>query len=322
MKALKIISIIALGMIILGWVGVSFYIAREKKPEFIQGQIEAPSYTVSSKVAGRIEEIFVKKGDIVKKGDLIYNVYSPELEAKIFQAKAGYEGAKSLSKETSGSVRIETLNSAKETYLAAKALADLASKTYTRINNLYSSGVVSLQRKDEAEANYKSAKSNENTAYQQYQLALNGANKEMKNATKQKELAALGTLDEVQSYAKDAQAFSPIDGEVSNILLHKSELSPSGFPVVLITDVNNMYARFHITENKLKDYKINNEFEAFIPALGENIRFKVRYISLMGDFATWKDSKESYDMKSYEVEADVVSSVKNLRIGMSVLIKK
>ena len=139
---------------------------------------------------------------------------------------------------------------------------------------------------------------------------------------KQKELAALGTLDEVESYAQDTQAFSPISGEISNILLHSNELAPSGFPVILVLDTQSMYLRFSVTEDRLLNFKIGNEFEAFVPALNKNMKFKVRYVSVLGDYATWKASnrKNSYDMKSYEVEADILETKDGFRIGMSVLI--
>ena len=163
--------------------------------------------------------------------------------------------------------QIESIESAKDIYQAAKAMAELAEKTYTRIQNLYDSGVVSLQKRDEAETNYKSAKFNENTAYQQYKIALDGATKETKEALRQKELAALGTLDEVESYAKDAQAFSPISGEVSNILLHTNELAPSGFPVVLVIDTNNAYLK-------------SNETISYLPIRGGTDGATITYMGL------------------------------------------
>lgn len=322
---MKIARIIGIGAVITGlvaWLIVSFYLAHKPKNLFLQGHIEATQYSIASKVAGRIDEVFVKKGDFIKLGELAYTINSPELEAKIKQAKAGYEAAKALNKETDNGVRAETIESAKDVYMAAKSLAELAEKTYNRVQNLYDSGVVSLQRRDEAETNFKSARFNESTAYQQYKIALDGATKETREAARQKELAAQGTLDEVQSYAKDTQAFSPISGEVSNVLLHANELVPSGFPVVLVLDTESMYLRFSVTEDKLRFFKVGESFEAFVPALNQNATFKVRFISLLGDFATWKaaNKKSSYDLKSYEIEADIVNKIDGFRVGMSVLV--
>ncbi len=323
LKTIKITAVFAILVAIVAWLGYSFYTAHKPKEVFIQGQIEATQYSISSKIAGRVNELFVKKGDFIKENDLAYTIHSPELEAKIEQAKANYEGAKALRIEADKGTRAQTIQSAKEVYLAAKSMAELAEKTYTRVQNLYDSGVVSLQKRDEAETNFKSAKFNANTAYQQYKLALEGATKETKEAVKQKERAAKGMLTEVQSYAKDTQAFSPVSGEVSNVLIHKNELSPSGFPVVLVLDMKNAYLRFSVTEDRLEEFQVGSEFSAFIPALQKDGRFKVRYISPMGEFATWKatNRKNSYDMKSFEVEANIIDEIENLRAGMSVLIK-
>lgn len=323
LKTIKITAVFAILVAIVAWLGYSFYTAHKPKVVFIQGQIEATQYSISSKIAGRVNEIFVKKGDFIKENDLAYTIHSPELEAKIEQAKANFEAAKALRIEVDKGTRAQSIQSAKEVYLAAKSMAELAEKTYTRVQNLYDSGVVSLQKRDEAETNFKSAKFNANTAYQQYKLALEGATKETKEALTQKERAAKGMLNEVQSYAKDTQAFSPVSGEVSNVLIHKNELSPSGFPVVLVLDMKNAYLRFSVTEDRLEEFQVGSEFSAFIPALQKDGRFKVRYISPMGEFATWKatNRKNSYDMKSFEVEANIIDGNENLRAGMSVLIK-
>ena len=44
------------------WLGWRFWLAYQPEPVRLQGQIEAQQYSVSSKVAGRIDEVLVKKG--------------------------------------------------------------------------------------------------------------------------------------------------------------------------------------------------------------------------------------------------------------------
>lgn len=50
--------------------------------------------------------------------------------------------------------------------------------TYDRISALYRDSVVTSQRKDEVEALYKAAQAGERAAYEQYQMALDGAQKQ------------------------------------------------------------------------------------------------------------------------------------------------
>nr|WP_269843748.1 biotin/lipoyl-binding protein [Helicobacter anatolicus] len=318
----KIILIVILFFIIL-WLGITFYRAYETKPQYLQGQITAKEYSVSSKLAGRVENLKVKKGDFVNKGDLIYQINSPEVNAKLTQAQAGYEAAKALSEETKKGSREETIISAKDVWSSAKAMTELTQKTYDRIAELYKSGVVSLQKRDEAYAAYQSAKYNENVAYQQYKIALDGARDETKKAAFEKQKAAEGQVSEVEAYLKDINAYAPISGEVSNVLLHDGELSPSGFPVVLLIDTKDIWLRFSVNEQYLPKFQKDSVFEGYIPALDRTIQFKVRYISVMGDFATWKATAngKGYDMKSYEIEAVPLEEIEEWRVGMSVLIK-
>lgn len=301
---------------------VSFVRAYEPKDERIYAQVQAREYAISSKVAGRVENIFVKKGDMLKKGDLVYSINSPELEAKLEQAKAGYEAAKALSTETKQGMRAEAIQSAKDVWQGAKTMANLAKSTYERIQSLYDDGVVSQQRRDEAYANYTTAKHNENVALQQYKIALEGATSETKIAAQAKEDAAAGQVSEVESYAKDTQAIAPASGEVSNVLLHEGELASSGFPVVLMVDMQDAWISFHVPEYRLKDFPKGSTFKGYIPSLEKEVEFKVEFVSVMGDFATWRatSAHKGYDIKTFEVEAYPIAPVSGLRVGMSVLI--
>lgn len=325
MKKIIPLAILAIAIFLIGgWLVQNFKKAYEPEPQILQGQIATREYNVSSKIAGRISEVFVQKGQMVKKGDLIYTIYSPELEAKLDQAQAGYEAAKAISAETQKGAREQQILSAKDMWLGAKTMRELAEKTYIRVESLYKGGVVSLQKRDEAYANFEGAKLKENTAYQQYQLALEGASQETKKAVEEKERAAAGTVAEVEAYAKDSQVLAPADGEVSNVLLHEGELAPSGFPVVLLADIHDAYLRLSITEDELKNYPKGKVFQAYIPALDTKADFEVTFISVMGDFATWKSSTggKGYDIRTFEINAKPTQMIPNLRIGMSVIIQK
>ena len=266
--------------------------------------------------------MLVKKGDKVKKGDLIFTIESPELEAKLTQAKAGYEAAKALSDEAHKGARVETIISARDVYNSAKAMRELTENTYKRIEDLYKNGVASLQRRDEAYTAFQNAKYSENTALQQYKIALDGATKETKEAAKQKEIAASGQLSEVEAYIKDIQAYAPNDGEVSNILLSEGELSPTGFPVVMLVDTADVWLRLAVSEEYLPYFSVDDEFSAFLPALQKEKRFKVRYVSVLGDFATWRATSNSkgYDLRSFEIEAVPLENNGEFKVGMSAIV--
>lgn len=319
----ELFFILLLLAILLFWIGSAFYRAYQPKPQIIQGQISAREYSISSKLPGRVQNLHLQKGDMIKKGQLVYQIQTPELDAKYTQAKAGYEMAKAMNQETQSGARKETIASAKDLWNSARAMSNLAQKTYERIEELYKDGVVSLQRRDEAFAAYRSTKHNEDAAYQQYQIALTGAREGVKKASTEQEIAAQGRVSEVEAFLEDANIYAPVNGEVSNVLLHNDELAPSGFPVVMIVDMNDAWVRLPVSEQYLSLFNKGSIFTAYIPALKIHAEFKVSYISAMGDFATWKatNATRGYDMKTYEVEARPVDKIENLRSGMSVLVE-
>ncbi|WP_104706180.1 HlyD family secretion protein [Helicobacter bizzozeronii] len=317
-----LVMIVLLALALLGWLGYLYYQAYNHKAQRLQGFIEAREYSVSSKLAGRVESVLVKKGDIVKKGALMFVINSPEAEAKLLQAKSSHKAARALKDEVLKGTRSQTIKSAKDVYQAAKAQSDLAQETYKRIQELYDQGVASLQKRDEAYAAFQSATFNKNAAYQQYKLALEGASSETKIAAQAKESAALGQLNEVQAFLHDKNAYSPIDGEVSNVLLYSGELSPKGFPVVLVTDTAHAWLNLSVPEKYLQQFSVGSSFKGYVPALQKELEFKVTHVAVMGDFATWKStsSSKSYDMKSFSIEATPLSQMQDLRVGMSVLV--
>ncbi|MDG4869043.1 biotin/lipoyl-binding protein, partial [Guyparkeria sp. 1SP6A2] len=99
MKAVKSSVIVISVVAAVVWIGYSFYQAYQPQPVRLQGQIESQQYSISSKVTGRIDQVFVRKGDLVSKGQLIFTIHSPEIEAKLEQAMAGQRAAGALAQE-------------------------------------------------------------------------------------------------------------------------------------------------------------------------------------------------------------------------------
>ncbi|MBY7732272.1 HlyD family secretion protein [Vibrio bathopelagicus] len=323
MKPIKPLLLSLVGIGVIGWVGYSFYQAYQPQPVKLQGQIDAQQYSISSKVPGRIDEIFVRKGDSVEKGELIFSLLSPEIDAKLEQAKAGQKAAGALAQQAENGARTQQIQAAKDQWLKAKAAADLMDKTYQRVNNLYNDGVVAEQKRDEAKTQWQASKYTESAAFQMYQLAQEGARDETKVAAAQKALMAAGAVAEVEAYAKDTQIHSWFNGEVSQVLLSSGELAPQGFPVVTVIDTNDAWAVLNVREDMLKHFEKGSQFEAYLPALDKSLTFKVTHIAVMGDFATWRstDAAQGFDLRTFEVEARPVDTSETLRMGMSLVVE-
>lgn len=323
MKQAKPIVITATAIALASWVGYSFYQAYQPKPLKLQGQIESQQYSISSKVPGRIDQVLVRKGDKIEKGDLIFTLHSPEIAAKLEQAKAGEKAAGALALEAEKGARSQQIQAAKDQWLKAKAAAALMEKTYLRVNNLFSDGVVAEQKRDEAKTQWDAAKYTESAAFQMYQMAKEGARSETKVAAAEKARMAAGAVAEVEAYAQDTSIESWFDGEVSQVLLQSGELAPQGFPVVTVIDNQDSWAVLNVREDRLMHFKKGETFDAFVPALDKSIEFKVSHIAAMGDFATWRstDATQGFDLRTFEVEARPTQASQELRMGMSLVVE-
>jgi HlyD family secretion protein len=325
MRSLKIFLIVAVILVGISWLGYSSWLAYQPKPQKLQGQIEVQQYNISSKVAGRINEILVKKGEQVQQGQLIFTILSPEIDAKLAQAMAGKDTAQAVAEGVSSGARKQQIAAAKDQWQQAKAAAELAEKTFLRVNNLYREGVVAEQKRDEALTHFQAAGHAADAAYQNFKLAEEGAREEDKRAAQGKVQMAAGAVAEVEAYASETRIESWHEGEISQILLQSGELAPQGFPVVTLMDMNDAWAVFHVREDRLAEFQKGHEFSVIIPALNNSHHaFRVSHIAVMGDFATWRSTNgnKGFDMRSFEIEARPLQPIDGLRAGMSVLVQQ
>ncbi|CAG22387.1 HlyD family secretion protein [Photobacterium profundum] len=325
MSKLKPLAVVIPAVALVGWLGYTFWQAYQPQAERMQGQIEAQQYNISSKVPGRVDEVLVRKGDQVERGQLIFTLLSPEIDAKLMQAKAGQQAAGAMAEQAEKGARVQEIAAARDQWQKAKAASSLMKKTYKRIDNLYKDGVIAEQKRDEAYTQWQASRYTEQAAYQMFGMASEGARVETKRAAMEKERMAAGAVAEVEAYAADTKITSWHNGEVTQVLLHGGELAPQGFPVVSVIDMNDAWAVFHVREDRLSEFNQGTIVDATIPALGdEAYSFKVTHVAVMGDFATWRatDASQGFDMRTFEVEARPMEAIEGLRVGMSVILEQ
>mgnify|MGYP002129498943 CR=1 FL=1 len=97
-------------------------------------------------------------------------------------AQATANATTALSDLTSAPTRSQTVESAYQIYQQAVAAKEVAEKTYGRLNRLYNEGVVSAQKRDEAQTNWRASDAQARAAKAQYDMAASGARAEDRTA--------------------------------------------------------------------------------------------------------------------------------------------
>ena len=139
----------------------------------------------------------------------------------------------------------------------------------------------------------KASQSAADAAKAQYDQAVAGARSEDKAAANALVMQARGASAEVDAYLEETKIRSPITGEVSLKLAEEGEVVGSGMPVVAVTDLNDAWAVFHLREDLLKNVYKGRTLTLHVPALDKDVEMSVSYIASVGDYATWRSSKES-----------------------------
>ena len=301
-KAITGVFLVAVILAVIGCV----YAFMQANTMLLQGEVDVKTVDLASKITGRIEKINYKKGDRVKKGDVLIALDTPEINAKAAQVDATVQLALAQQEKVNNGARNEQIS-------MAKASRDLAKKTFDRLNRLHDEGVIPTQKLDEARAKYQAAQDN-------YNMLVTGSRMEDKLSAAANVKRAMGANDEVQSYLKENTIVAPIDGVITEINVEEGELVGAGYPIVTIVDDNDCWVVFNLREGLLSKIKDGTEFNVEIPAMGkEPVKVRVNYISVMGDFANWRATKAKgdFDMKTFEVRAVPVEKVEGLRAGMS-----
>ena len=303
---------------IIGW-----YVYKPE-PIVIQGSAEVNEVRVSGKVPGRILHLYAEEGQFVNVGDTLVMIDSPEVRAKLSQANAAKSAAMAQQQKATKGVRSETIEGAYEMWQKAEIGVDIAKKSFDRVDRLAEKGVVTAQKRDEVEAQYKAAIATAAAAKSQYNMAKNGAEAEDKLAAGAMVDRASGAIEEVEAFLAETILISPISGEITEVFPATGELVATGSPIMNIVDMNDIWFSFNVREDLLGELKMGNEIEVTIPALNEKATLKITYIKALASYATWKATKATgqFDAKTFEVRAKPTATIKNLRPGMSAIMEK
>jgi len=318
----KLIPILGFAAVIIGAALYGFFFLNQTD-NILQGEVEMTEVRISSKVPGRIEKFFFEEGDIVRKGDTLAILSAPDIRAKLSQATAAEQGAAAQNDKAIKGARAEQIRSAFEMWQKSKVGVDIAQKSYIRVQNLFDKGVTTAQKRDEAKANYDAAVATEKAAKSQYDMAVNGAEREDKEAARAMLDRAKGAVAEVDSYIDEMYLISPLDGRISDRFPNVGELVGTGAPIMNVSDLSDKWGTFNIREDLLQNFKINENIQAFVPALNKDITLKIYYMKDLGSYAAWKATKTtgSYDRKTFEVRGRFVSDEPDIMAGMSLIIK-
>ncbi len=314
--------LLTMGIVVLAVVAVAVigFVFMNRPDSYIEGQVEGTTVRISGKLPGRVVAFYAHEGDTVKAGDTLVHIHSSIVDAQLGQAEAMREVAAAQNKKIDAGTRIQIVNAAADILRQAQAAETIAKKTYDRMERLYTEGVISEQKRDEAKAAYDAAVAARGAAESQLSLAKAGAQSEDKESAAAMVSAATSNVDQVQAILEDSYLTAPFDGTIDQVYPEVGELVALGAPIMSLLRSDDRWVTFNVREEMLPELPVGKELKVMIPALGKkDITVRVYYVRDMGSYATWRSTKStgSYDSRTFQIKARPVEHVDGLRPGMS-----
>ncbi len=185
---------------------------------------------LTSRYMGYVKNMAVSEGDIVKKGQLIYEIDSKEVESAERQVDLAISQARLA------------LQMNKNQY--NNVLINLA-----RHERLYKKNMVSKYE------------------FEQLQLAAKNL-KDMVEIAEQQANQALAKKDEVLNQYNYLTILAPNDGVIVEKRLNEGEMAIPGMPAVVLTDLSKLKVVAELSETQLKYINMGKVVEIEIPSIG------------------------------------------------------
>jgi HlyD family secretion protein len=314
-------AVIVVSLSIVGIVALALWYLVQPQPLLVQGEADATRIDIAARVDGRVAQRPVDRGQNVTAGQVLVTIDNPQLLTKLKEAQAGQAVALADLKRIEVGTRAEVIAQRKAALASAEASAQLAQQTYDRTKQLTARDFASVQKLDEATATLDVARRSQQEAKLALAEAVAGYTAEERGVAKASVVKADAAIATLEAQVAEMTVKAPVAAQVYQTSAEVGEYVSPGVPLLSLVDLSDIWLRFDLREDLVKDLKVGDRFEMRVPALGDRlITAAVRRIATRGEYAGWRATRATgdFDLRTFEIRAYPVEPVPELRPGMSV----
>ncbi len=278
-----------------------------------RGKVKFETISISSKLAGRLREIYVEEGQEVKKGDTLAFVDIPEVNAKMTQADGAIRVAKGQLDMAFNGATEEQLNQINGQLNSGRAQFEFAKESYKRLQAMYKDSLVSQQQFDEVKMKLDMAKAQVDALEAKRDEVKKGARIEQINQAKGQLDRAIGAREEVISASNEKYLIAPTDMSIETISLKEGELLTPGFTLFNGYEKSSVYFRFTVPESKVYDFEVGKSLRLINPYTKEEFNSKIVAIKQLAQYADITSTAPLYELSESIYELKVVPTSDNAK---------
>ncbi len=245
---------------------------------------------LTSEVQGRVTEVFVKEGDVVRKGKPLLRVDPTQLANSTSIQEAALRATQAdMQNQTAALTTAENaINTARAALLTSQADLERAQVERTnaeielkRATDLLENGISARSNYDTAKMRFDSSTASVNAAkarVEQAQIQIKDAEIRVKQARTAIDAANARVAQQQASLAqqsdllKKTTQYASIDGVIGGPIVQVGTFALSNFsstPLMLIADMSTINVEVNVDETDIKNVKENQKAKVKVDALGE-----------------------------------------------------
>ena len=299
----------------------------------VSGQVEATDVHVASAVGGRLLELRVAEGDRVAAGAIVAQLDTADATLTLSRAHADRAQADAQLRLMLAGSRPEDVRQAEAQAAATdtevrSADAELAAAQadVDRFEALLASNSGSRKQRDDAvtrrdvtKARAQGARDRVRAVRETVVRLRAGSRKEDIAAGRARVASADAQIAALEKTIADATVTAPIAGVVSEQLADAGELLQPRAPVIVLTDLDHVWANVYVDEPSVPRLKLGQAATLFTDAGGAGLPGTVSYISSRAEF-TPRNVQTADDRSRlvYRVKVSANNAAGTLKPGMPV----
>ncbi len=268
-----------------GWTWWESYRQAEAVDLVLYGNVEIHEVDLAFRVPGRIEELFVREGDVVKPGEKLARLDSRPFDDDVLLAKADVAmQAASLDKLQKG-FRSEDVEQARAALREREATLENTRISLQRLEALRKSGAIAQQSLDDGRARMAEAEARRNAARDQLNLMLQGYQEQDIAVQKAALEAAQARLAKARTALDDTLLLAPEQATVLTRVREKGAIVQTGQVVYTMALTDPVYIRAFVPQPRLGLIKPGQQVLLEVDAMpGKRYPGVVGFISARAEF--------------------------------------
>lgn len=299
----------------------------------VSGHVEATEVQVSAETAGRVLELRVAEGDVVKPGDVIARLDTRDTELLLTRARADKAAVDAQLRLLEAGARREDVRYAEAQVAAAEAEVPqidveltAAVVDFDRFESLLKADAGSQKQRDDARARVDALRERQRAARERVRVAREGlarvragARPEELDGARARSAAVAAQIATLQDTLADAEVVSTVGGTVTQTLVDAGEIVAPRMPIVVVTDLVHAWANLFVPEPSVPRVTLGQQATVFTDAGGAGMPGTVTFVSPRAEFTP--RNVQTADERSklvYRIKVSVDNASGVLKTGMPV----